>query len=127
MTDSGELYKCEICGIVASVVESGGGTLVCCGNDMVKFEPKGLDQEGKEKHVPVLKSEGNQVTVNVGSIEHPMEEKHYIELIQLVKNDKVIAEKRLSPGEKPEAVFIVDDSTGLSARELCTLHGLWNS
>jgi len=35
-TQVGEVYKCEICGNVVSVVESGVGTLVCCGESMVK-------------------------------------------------------------------------------------------
>jgi superoxide reductase len=65
------------------------------------------------------------VIVTVGSIEHPMEDAHHIQLIQLLKDGKVIAEKRLYPGEKPTAEFPVKDAAGLKARELCNLHGLW--
>jgi len=35
MTAVNEVYRCEVCGNVVSVVEAGGGTLVCCGQDMV--------------------------------------------------------------------------------------------
>lgn len=30
----GETYRCNVCGNVVKVVEAGGGTLVCCGEDM---------------------------------------------------------------------------------------------
>ncbi|RME52118.1 desulfoferrodoxin [Candidatus Woesearchaeota archaeon] len=85
------------------------------------------EQEGKEKHVPVLEIDGNNVVVKVGSVPHPMEEDHYIELIQLLQGDKVIAERRLFPGDEPKAVFFVEDTTNLRAREHCNLHGLWTT
>jgi len=34
----GETFKCETCGNVVSVLEVGGGTLQCCGNDLQKIE-----------------------------------------------------------------------------------------
>ncbi|HNX48361.1 MAG TPA: desulfoferrodoxin FeS4 iron-binding domain-containing protein [Methanomassiliicoccales archaeon] len=36
MTNVGEVYECEICGNKVEVKEAGGGTLVCCGQDMNK-------------------------------------------------------------------------------------------
>ena len=119
-------YKCEICGNLVSVLEAGGGTLVCCGQDMKLLEEKKVD-EGKEKHVPVLEIKGDKVLVKVGSVEHPMEDKHYIELIQIVKGEKVLFEKRLFSGEKPEAEFCLKNITGIKAREICNVHGLWGS
>jgi len=65
--------------------------------------------------------------VKVGSVEHPMEDNHYIQLIQVVKDGLVIACKRLKPGQKPEATFYLEDTEGLKARELCTIHGLWTN
>ena len=127
MAEANSFYKCSVCGNVVEVVEAHEGVLVCCGKEMDKLEEKGKEQEGKEKHVPVISVEGNTVKVNVGSIDHPMEEEHYIQLIQLLREGEVIAGKRLKPGEKPEAVFVVEDATGVYARELCNLHGLWRS
>jgi len=118
------VYKCEKCGNVVSFVDNKGPKIVCCGQEMTKLEVK-TEDEGQEKHVPVISIEGNKVNVKVGSIEHPMEEEHFIQLIQLVQNDKVIFEKRLFAGEKPEAEFIVEDTNGIKARELCNMHGLW--
>lgn len=127
MTKLNELYKCEMCGNVVSIIESAGGELACCGKPMKLLKEQTAEQEGKEKHVPVIEIDGNKVTVKVGSVEHPMEEKHYIELIQLVKDGNVLIGKRLKPGDKPEAEFCVEDTEGLTARELCNLHGLWIS
>lgn len=124
----GEVYKCSICGNVVSVHEVGGGTLVCCGKEMELLEEQTAEQEGKEKHVPVVETNGNTVSVKVGSVPHPMTPEHYIELIQLLKDGEVIVEKRLLPTDKPEATFYVDgDPKDYTARELCNIHGLWVS
>lgn len=118
------IYKCEICGNIVSVIEAYDGDLVSCGQNMKLLEEK-TKEEGKEKHIPILKIGEGKVKVRVGSIEHPMEEKHWIELIQIMRGDKVLFEKRLYPGEKPEAIFLVEDPTNIRARELCNIHGLW--
>jgi superoxide reductase len=38
MAEQGKTYKCEICGQVVKVIESGAGELVCCGEPMVKID-----------------------------------------------------------------------------------------
>ncbi|MFC1487391.1 desulfoferrodoxin FeS4 iron-binding domain-containing protein [Thermoproteota archaeon] len=38
MTEIEEFYFCEICGNKVQVIESGSGTLVCCGQDMTLVE-----------------------------------------------------------------------------------------
>ena len=125
MTNVNEIYKCEICGNVVSVEIAGAGTLVCCGKPMVLLEVKTQD-EGNEKHVPVVEAAEGKVKVKVGSVPHPMEEKHFIQFIQLLKDGKVVAEKQLKPGDAPEAEFCVD-AEGVVARELCNVHGLWTN
>ncbi len=128
MAKENGLYKCSICGNVVSVIEAHAGTLVCCGKEMLLMEEKSAAMEGKEKHVPVIEPFEGGVKVKVGSIPHPMEEKHYIELIQLIKDDEIVIGKRLKPGEKPEAVFCgITYSKDLKARELCNIHGLWRN
>ena len=126
MADIG-LYKCDVCGNVISVVEAHQGELVCCNQPMNKLEPKTVAQEGKEKHVPVLEKTDNGVRVRVGSVPHPMEDKHWIVLIQIARDGIPIECKRLYPGDEPVAEFIVDDIEGLTAMEYCNLHGLWKS
>jgi len=79
----------------------------------------------KEKHVPVIEKTSTGVKVKVGSVPHPMEEKHYIEWIEL-HADGAVWRKFLRPGEKPEAEFWVTAEV-LSARAYCNVHGLWRS
>lgn len=119
-----EIYKCSVCGNIVQVLHVGGGTLVCCGKDMELQEEKTAD-EGLEKHVPVIEQDKDTVKVKVGDVEHPMEDEHYIEWIELLV-DGISYRKYLNPGEKPEAVFHVE-ANKYTAREYCNVHGLWKS
>lgn len=118
------IYKCADCGNVVEVLFSGDGDLVCCGKPMVQMVENTVDAS-KEKHVPVIEKTANGYKVKIGSVEHPMEEKHYIMWIQLVADGKEYTQF-LKPGMKPEAEFCVNASQ-ISAREYCNLHGLWKS
>lgn len=124
MPSSGEVYKCEICGNITMVIHSGKGELVCCGQPMKLMTENTVD-EAKEKHVPVIEQNGDMVTVKVGSVPHPMEEKHWIEFIELIADGKVYRQN-LKPGQAPEATFCVQ-ADKVSAREYCNLHGLWKA
>jgi superoxide reductase len=119
-----QIYKCSICGNIVEVLYAGGGTLVCCGRPMELLTEKTEDQ-GKEKHVPVIEKTRKGVKVKVGSVPHPMEQNHYIQWIELIA-DGVSLRKFLKPGDKPEAEFEVK-AKELQAREYCNLHGLWKS
>ena len=124
MTKMNEIYKCSICGNIVEMVETGAGTLVCCGKDMDLMEEKTEAQEGKEKHVPVVEEMGDDKhLIKVGSVPHPMEEGHYIQWIEVITPEKVIR-KHLKPGEKPEKEFIIW-SKDYTVREYCNVHGLW--
>jgi superoxide reductase len=127
MTKNDEIYKCNICGNVVSVILAGDGDLVCCDEPMELLEPKSVEQEGKEKHVPVIETTDGGIRVKVGDVPHPMEEKHYIGLIQVLKDGKILVGKRLNPGEEPVAEFCLANTEGLSARAWCNIHGLWLS
>jgi len=123
MTKVNQVYKCDICGNIIEVLHEGADALVCCGKPMQLFEEKTADTS-TEKHVPYIERSGNFVKVKVGeNQDHPMEEKHYIEWIELIA-DGVVMRKHLKPGDKPEAVFETT-AENLSAREYCNIHGLW--
>lgn len=124
MTQVNEIYKCDVCGNIVEVLHSGVGELVCCGEPMKKLTENTVDA-AKEKHVPVIEKNGDQITVKVGSVLHPMEEKHYIEFIELMADGKVYR-KMLKPGDQPVATFEVR-AEKVSAREFCNLHGLWKA
>ncbi len=124
MAERLEIYKCELCGNIVEVLHGGDGELVCCGQPMVLFTENTVDA-AKEKHVPVIEKVAGGVKVKVGDVAHPMEEKHYIEWIQIIA-DGTAYRQFLKPGDKPEATFNVEADT-LSAREFCNLHGLWKA
>jgi superoxide reductase len=124
MTKLFDIYKCDTCGNIVKVVHASGGTLVCCGKPMTLQVEKTLDQ-GKEKHVPVIEKTAHGILVRLGSIPHPMEEKHFIEWIEVRYGDSVFI-RGLKPGEKPEAEFCVPD-TNVKARAFCNVHGLWTN
>lgn len=122
MTKKLEIYKCEVCGNIVEMLHEGAGELVCCNQPMKLFSENSVDA-AKEKHVPVIEKTDTGYKVTIGSVAHPMEEKHYIEWIELVADNKVYR-KFLKPGDKPEASFCTS-STKITAREYCNLHGLW--
>jgi superoxide reductase len=80
----------------------------------------------KEKHVPVIEQVDGGFKVTVGEVAHPMEEKHYIEWIELIADSK-LCRQQLSPGDTPEAMFECSHNSAITARALCNLHGLWKS
>ncbi|MDM8523142.1 desulfoferrodoxin [Desulfococcaceae bacterium HSG8] len=122
MTERLQVYKCEACGNIIEILHGGAGELVCCGNPMVLMTENTVDA-AKEKHVPVLEKISGGVKVKVGEVAHPMEEKHYIEWIEVNADGKVYRQF-LNPGEAPEATFNVEGSQ-ISIRAYCNLHGLW--
>ena len=119
-----EIYKCMLCGIIVEAAHGGDGQLVCCGQPM-KMLGENITDAAKEKHVPVIEKIDGGYKVKIGSIPHPMEEKHYIEWIELIADGRAYREF-LSPGRKPEAVFKID-AAKVNAREYCNLHGLWKA
>ncbi len=122
MTKKLEVYKCNVCGNIVEMLHGGAGALVCCGEKMHLFEETASD-EGKEKHVPVITNTEKGLKVVVGSEPHPMEEKHYIEWIEVVTADGV-SRKELKPGMKPEAEFC-SNGKAVRVREYCNVHGMW--
>jgi len=122
--ECGQVYKCDTCGNIVIVVHAGGGELVCCGAPMKLMVENTVDA-AKEKHVPVIEKVPGGYKVKVGAVAHPMEEKHWIEWIELMA-DGMVMTKLLKPGDAPEAVFITD-AKSVSAREYCNIHGLWSA
>jgi len=122
MTKKLQIYKCDSCGNVVEVIGVGAGELVCCGHAMEHIVENTTDG-AKEKHVPVLEKINGGFLVKVGSVNHPMEVKHYIEWIELIADGKIYKEE-LKPGREPKATFKLEASS-VTARAYCNLHGLW--
>lgn len=124
MAERFQVYKCELCGNIVEVLHGSDGTLVCCGQDMTLLTENTVDA-AKEKHVPVIEKTADGVKVKVGDVAHPMEEKHFIQWIELIADGKSCIQF-LKPGDAPEAEFKTTASQ-VTAREYCNLHGLWKA
>lgn len=117
------IYYCKLCGRICYTypVDS---PLDCCKEPMILLEAK-KEEEGNEKHLPVVEKIGdNKISVKVGSVEHPMLEKHFIQWIFIENGDRYQI-KTFNPGDKPEAEFNVDLSQPVKVYEYCNIHGLW--
>jgi len=123
MTKRMQVYKCEKCGNIVEMLHSGVGALVCCGEPMGLLDEHTADAS-TEKHVPVIEKTENGYIVKVGTIPHPMEAQHYIEWIELISGSNIFR-KYLKPGSAPEAEFKIADLDDVTAREYCSIHGLW--
>ncbi len=125
MTKIREIYKCNVCGNIVEVLHIGVGELVCCGEPMQKQEEK-TEDASTEKHVPYIEKTDDGILVKIGqNQDHPMEEKHYIEWIQLIADGKTYRHL-LTPGDKPQALFCIK-ADNVQAREYCNVHGLWQN
>ncbi len=121
-----KFYICETCGNIITHVNASGVPVVCCGKPMKELIP-GTTDAAVEKHVPVYAVEGNTVTVQVGSVEHPMLDVHFIQWVA-VESKEGVQIKYLQPGQAPKAVFALSEGDELVAvYEYCNLHGLWKA
>ena len=128
MVEMNGIYKCGVCGNVVSVLIATAAPVVCCGEEMELLKEQTSEAEGKEKHVPVIEKTEKGIKVKVGSVPHPMEEAHYISLIQVMEGDNIVVGKRLNPGDAPEAEFCCLALTEKTkARIFCNIHGVWKN
>jgi superoxide reductase len=124
MTERYQVYKCMQCGNIIEVLHASAGELTCCGQPM-RLCTENTTEAAVEKHIPVLLRTPEGLEAKVGSVTHPMEDKHYIEWIEVLADGR-ICRQFLAPGEAPSAVF-QNAGDGVVAREFCNLHGLWRS
>lgn len=121
-----KFFICKHCGNIIIYMKNSGVPVVCCGEKMQELVANTTDA-AVEKHVPVIEADGSKVTVTIGSAEHPMVDAHYIQWITLVTKQGYQT-KELKPGEKPQAVFMLNDGDeAVAAYEYCNLHGLWKA
>ena len=119
-----KFYRCESCGNIITKLNDSGVPVVCCGQPMKELEP-GVTDGAHEKHVPFVTAEGSSIKVQVGEVEHPMLEEHFIQFIALETTNGCQI-KYLKPGEKPAAEFVIaEGEKAVAVYEYCNLHGLW--
>ncbi|MDR0957720.1 MAG: desulfoferrodoxin FeS4 iron-binding domain-containing protein [Clostridiales bacterium] len=121
-----KFFKCEICGNVIGLMTDGGGTLVCCGEEMPQLTANTSDG-ASEKHVPKVEREGDFLRVSVGETEHPADNDHYIEWISSVSENGTMR-LTLAPGEKPVVTLYSPKACGnTDVYAYCNKHGLWKT
>lgn len=114
---------CKHCGNIVGVIHDSGVPIVCCGEPMQALVANTSDG-AIEKHVPVVTIEDNKVNVKVGSVTHPMLEKHYIQWIYVQLEHGGIRHA-FQAGETPEWNFCAKNDKVVAVYEYCNLHGLW--
>lgn len=119
-----EVYKCDVCGNMTEGLHDGVGIMVCCDQNMTVLT-ENTTEAAKEKHIPVVEKTADGYKVKVGSVAHPMDEKHHIEWIELIAGNRVYRQY-LNPGDAPEASFAIS-AAQVKARAYCNLHGLWSN
>lgn len=118
------LYVCEKCHLIIDQLAGTGEELFCCGEKLKSLQANTSDGI-KEKHLPQCTYQNHQLHVNIGEVEHPMQEEHYIALV-MVKMGGLVQRKELKPNEKPKVIFECGDYHGkVEVFEYCNLHGLW--
>ena len=123
MCSKQKFYICKHCVNLIGIIDNKGVPLICCGEKMSELEANTVEAS-KEKHIPVVKIDGNMVTVSIGSIPHPMEEAHYIEFIYIeTKNGG----QRKCPFSEPKVTFSLVDDELIAVYAYCNLHGLWKT
>lgn len=121
-----KFYKCTVCGQIIKIIKQTQSPTVCCGKPMQEMSA-GTTEASLEKHIPTFTIENNVVKVNVGSIEHPMTEEHFIEWVSLQTKEGCQL-KKLSPQMKPYVEFHISNKDNVEAVfAYCNLHGLWKA
>ena len=124
--EKNEVYKCNVCGNMVETIHAGAGEMVCCDQKMELLNENSTDA-ATEKHVPVVEETATGIKVSVGSVLHPMEEKHFIEWIEVLTIAGKTYRQYLNPGDQPVAEFCVKKADVAKVREFCNLHGLWKA
>lgn len=125
MAKMNEIYRCDLCGNIVELLHVGAGELVCCGQPMVVLAEKTAD-EGQEKHLPVVEKVDGDTRIKIGATPHPMEEKHYIEWVEVKTRQGKIGKKFLVPGDETQIDFHTREDV-IEVRSYCNIHGLWKT
>ncbi len=117
------LKKCMKCGALVEVIKDctcQNCGITCCGEQMLAMKSNSVDASF-EKHVPQTNIKDGKV---YASVNHVMEEDHYIEFLAYVSLSK-IQKVFLKPGDEPKAVFeYLGEGTVYS---YCNKHALWET
>jgi superoxide reductase len=118
-------FRCRHCGNLEGAIYNSGVDMSCCSEAMEEMVAN-TTEAAKEKHLPLATLDGNKVHIAVGSVAHPMEEKHFIQWIY-IQTKHGGQRKVLDPGDAPEADFLLENDEVIAAYAYCNIHGLWKT
>ncbi len=118
-----KFYICKTCGNIIHTINASGIPMMCCGSKMEELIPNTVEASG-EKHIPAVTVQDGTVNVNVGSVDHPMVDEHFIEWVY-VETEKGGQLKYMKPGQNPNVSFALGDDKAVKVYAYCNLHGLW--
>ncbi len=125
MVKKNQIFKCTVCDNMIATVRVGDGELVCCDKAMQEIKENVQNDVATEKHIPIVEKNGDILTITIGETEHPMENDHYIEWVEVISGPTV-HRRYLEPGSEPKTKFICRQDT-FTVRAFCNLHGLWST
>lgn len=121
-----KFYICNHCKNIIAMIKLSGVPVYCCGEEMEEIIP-GTTEGAQEKHIPVYTVNGNQVTVSIGQVPHPMTPEHFIEWVWLESEDGLHC-KKLKPNMPPQVSFTLSEGETVQAvYAFCNLHSLWKA
>ena len=120
-----KFYICRTCGNIIEKINDSGVPVVCCGKEMEELVINTVEASS-EKHLPAVTIEDGAINVNIGSVNHPMADEHYIEWVY-VETENGGQRKNLKPGEEPNVTFSLGDDKAVAVYADCNLHGLWKT
>ncbi|MCL1834832.1 MAG: desulfoferrodoxin [Oscillospiraceae bacterium] len=123
MRERQKFFYCKHCGNLVGLVSDKHVPMICCGEKLSELIPNTVEASA-EKHIPEAKLAGDVLTVQVGSVAHPMEEEHNIAFIY-VETEHGGQRKALPVGAAPSATFTFVDDKPIAVFAYCNLHGLW--
>jgi len=125
MSGKQKFFICKLCGNMIGFIENKGTPISCCGEKMAELVPNTVEASN-EKHLPAVTVSGDRMSVQVGSVLHPMADEHHITFIY-VETENGGQCKNLKPGESPTAEFSFVEDKPVAVYEYCNLHGLWKT
>ncbi|MCL2365598.1 MAG: desulfoferrodoxin [Oscillospiraceae bacterium] len=118
-------FKCSHCGNLAGLIQDHRVPMVCCGEPMAELVPNTVEAS-VEKHLPEVVVSGDKLSVQVGSVLHPMQEDHNIPFVY-VETEQGGQRKCLKVGAEPKAEFCLVGDKAIAVYAYCNLHGLWKT
>ena len=125
MSEKQKFFICGTCGNLLGLILDKGVPMVCCGQKMTELVPNTVEAS-TEKHLPAVTVSGDSISVQVGSVPHPMEEAHHISFVY-VETQRGGQRKCLKTGEEPKVAFSFSDDKPAAVYAYCNLHGLWKT